>query len=117
MVVGAGPTLLLLAVPAPVPWIVLSELLAGVAIAIFGTLESTTISQEVPQSFLSRVDAVNRFGSMGLRPLGVAVVAPISAAVGLRPTLVGAAVLSLVAIVGPLAHREVRSLTAVTAPT
>jgi hypothetical protein len=115
MVVGAGPTLLLLAIPAPVPWIVLSELVAGVAIAIFGTLESTTISHEVPQSFLSRVDAINRFGSMGLRPLGVAVVAPISTAVGLRPTLVGAAVLSMVAIVGPLGHREVRSLTAVTA--
>jgi hypothetical protein len=116
MVVGAGPTLLLLAIPAPVPWIVLSELVAGVAIAIFGTLESTTISHEVPQSFLSRVDAINRFGSMGLRPLGVAVVAPISTAVGLRPTLVAAAVLSMVAIVGPLGHREVRSLTAVTAP-
>lgn len=116
MVVGAGPTLLLLAIPAPVPWIVISEFAAGVAIAIFGTLESTTISRQVPQSFLSRVDAINRFGSMGLRPLGVAVVAPLSSAVGLRPTLVGAAVLSMVAIVGPLGHRQVRALTAMTVP-
>lgn len=115
MVVGAGPTLLLLAAPAPVPWVVLSEFVAGVAIAIFGTLESTTVSNQVPSDFLSRVDAMNRFGSMALRPLGVAVVAPISTVVGLRPTLVGAAVLSLAAIIAPLGHAGVRTLTAETA--
>lgn len=111
MVVGAGPTLLLLAIPAPVPLIVLSELVAGATVALFGTLESTTISQQVPADLLSRVDAINRFGSMGLKPLGVALVAPVSAVVGLRPTLVGAAVLSLAAIVGPLGDRQVRMLT------
>jgi predicted MFS family arabinose efflux permease len=116
MVVGAGPTLVLLAVPAPVPLIVLSEFVAGVAIAIFGTLESTTISHHVPAAFLSRVDAINRFGSMGLRPLGVAVVAPTSTVVGLRATLVGAAMLSLAAILVPLAHRGVRTLAAEPAP-
>jgi predicted MFS family arabinose efflux permease len=111
MLVGAGPTLLLLAIPAPLPLIIVSEFVAGVVITVFGTLENTAVSQHVPQELLSRVDSINRFGSMGLRPLGMAAVAPISEIVGLRPTLIGAAIVALSAMLAPLALAQVRDLT------
>ncbi|MDH6111844.1 MFS family permease [Kitasatospora sp. MAP12-15] len=111
MLAGAGPTLLLLAVPAPLPVLAASEFVSGVAIAVFGAVESAAIAKEVPRDLLSRVDAVNRFGSMALRPLGMAVVGPIAVVCGMSATLVCAAVLSLLAMVVPLLVKDVRSMT------
>jgi MFS family permease len=111
MLVGAGPTLLLLALPAPLYVLAASEFVSGVAIAIFTAVESAAIAKGVPRELLSRVDAVNRFGSMGLRPVGTALVGPVAVACGVPLTLVCAAVLSLLAIVVPLLVRDVRQLT------
>ncbi|MEW1638552.1 MFS transporter [Streptomyces sp. NPDC093801] len=111
MLAGAGPTLLLLALPAPVYVLAVSEFVSGMAIAVFTAVESAAIAKEVPRELLSRVDAVNRFGSMGLRPVGTALVGPVAAACGVPLTLVCAAVLSLLAMVVPLLLRDVRQLT------
>ncbi|MFJ3876707.1 MFS transporter [Streptomyces sp. NPDC090077] len=111
MLAGAGPTLLLLALPAPVYVLAVSEFVSGMAIAVFTAVESSAIAKEVPRDLLSRVDAVNRFGSMGLRPVGTALAGPVAAACGVPLTLVGAAVLSLLAMVVPLLVRDVRQLT------
>ncbi|PBC70145.1 transmembrane secretion effector [Streptomyces sp. TLI_235] len=112
MVLGAGPTLLLLAVPASLPLIAVSEFVSGAAIALFTAMESAAIAKEVPRELLSRVDAVNRFGSMALRPLGMAVIGPLAAACGTTTTLICAAAASLAAMLIPLAVKDVRALTA-----
>jgi MFS family permease len=107
---GAGPTLLLLAIPAPLAVILVSEFASGVAIGFFGVLELAAVTWHVPPPLVSRVDAINRLGSMALYPVGMAVVAPIAVYAGVRATLAGAAVLSMAAVVWPLAVREVREL-------
>jgi MFS family permease len=117
LVLGAGPTLLLLAIPASVIVLVVSEFVSGVVIAYFGALEASSIAQSVPRAMLSRVDSVNRFGSMVLRPVGMAMIGPIAAVVGLGQTLVIAGLLTLAAVIWPLTVREVRDLGAQVEPT
>jgi MFS family permease len=115
MLFAAGPTLLLLAIPAPLPVLICSEFAAGAIVTYFSTVENAVIGGHVPAGMLSRVDAVNRFGSMALRPLGMALVGPVAAAIGLTTTLVGGALLTLAAVAAPLAFREVRDLPGETA--
>lgn len=111
MIAGSGPTLLLLALPAPLPVIAASEFVSGFTIAVFTAIESAAIAREVPRELLSRVDAVNRFGSMSLRPLGMAMVGPLAALMGTSTTLVVAASVSLLAMLAPLLVGEVRGMT------
>ena len=90
-----GPSLVLLAIPAP-PWaIVLTEVASGISIGIGGTLWETTLQRQVPPHVLSRVAAYDWMGSTALRPLGLVAVGPIALAVGLRETLLGAYALTL----------------------
>ncbi|WP_328972486.1 hypothetical protein [Streptomyces sp. NBC_00239] len=110
MLAGAGPTLLLFAVPAPLYVLAVSEFVSGMAIAVFTAVESAAIAKEVPRELLSRVDAVNRFGSMALRPLGTALIGPVAAACGVPLTLVCAAALSLLAMTVPLLVKDVRNM-------
>ena len=105
-----GPSLLLLALAAPVPAIVATELASGLAIGVSGTLWETTLQERVPREALSRVSAYDWMGSMVLRPLGLAVVGPLAAVVGVRATLVGAAALGLACNVALLAVPEVWTL-------
>jgi MFS family permease len=110
LVFGAGPTLFLLAIPAPTPIIVISEFVSGFVISFFSTLESTTIAGLVPNNLLSRVDSINRLGSMALRPLGMVVVGPIAAIVGVKLTLIIAASMSLISVIWPLTISSIRKL-------
>ncbi|PIC04424.1 MFS transporter [Anoxybacillus flavithermus] len=110
LLLGAGPTLFLLAIPAPTPFIVISEFVSGTVISFFSTLEYTTIARLVPNQLLSRVDSINRFGSMALRPLGMAVVGPVSSVVGVSMTLVIAAIVTLLAVTWPLIIPSIRQL-------
>jgi MFS family permease len=110
MFIGAGPTLLLLAIPAPLAALVASEFCSGIAIAFFTALELTAMTVAVPEGMISRVDSINRFGSMALMPVGMALAAPLAAAFGLRWTLVAAGAVSLVAITAPLFVDDVRRL-------
>lgn len=107
---GAGPTLLLLAIPAPTPIIALSEFVSGMVISFFTALEYAVISRYVPASLLSRVDSINRFGSMALRPIGMAVVGPVAETIGVQLTLVVVALLNLLAVAWPLTIQAVRQL-------
>jgi MFS family permease len=110
LLLGSGPTLLLLAVPASLMILVASEFVAGIVIGYFEALELATIAAQVPSGMLSRVDSVNRFGSMALRPIGMACIGPIAAAVGIRPALIVAGVLTLICVAAPLFLRDVRAL-------
>lgn len=109
---AAGPTLVLLASPAPLWAIIVSEFVAGAAITLFGTIESTVISNHVPGELLSRIDSLNRLGSSALKPLGMALVAPFAFVVGLQQALYCAAAIGAIAMVAPLLMRVVRLLPA-----
>lgn len=110
LLLGAGPTLFLLAIPAPLPLIVISEFISGMTISFFATLESTSIARIVPTHLLSRVDSVNRLGSMALRPIGLAIIAPIAVVIGVSTTLVISATITLLAVIVPLTISSVRNL-------
>jgi hypothetical protein len=110
LVLGAGPTAIALAIPAPLPMIVASEFVAGFVAAVFTVFELVVIGEYVPAPMLSRVDAVNRLGSTALRPVGLALAGPAAAAFGLRRTLLACAVMSASAAALPLLSRDVRML-------
>jgi len=110
LMLGSGPTLLLLALPATTPILAATEFISGIVIAYFGALESTAIAKRVPSNLLSRVDSVNRFGSMALRPIGMACIGPIASAIGVRQALIATGLLTLVSVTAPLLVRDVRTL-------
>jgi predicted MFS family arabinose efflux permease len=115
MGLAGAPSLAMLAIPAPVPVIALTELLSGFAIGVFGTIESTVLAHNVPASALSRVYSYDWMGSMALRPVGLAVVGPIAAVAGLEATLVAGSALTLAIVAWPLATAGLRNLPSHTA--
>jgi Major Facilitator Superfamily len=104
------PLLLGLAVPLSLLAVVGLAFVAGLGGETFGVLWDTTMQQEIPQDRLSRVYSYDALGSWALVPLGLAVVGPISEAVGTQATLVGAALLSLGATLAVFLVRDVREL-------
>jgi predicted MFS family arabinose efflux permease len=88
IIAGAGSTLAIGAF----------ELLAGICVAYGFTTWETTLGREVPPHALSRVTSFDWFTSVGLMPLGYAVVGPVADAVGLDRAMFAAT-----AIVGTLA--------------
>src|SRR6266850_3497277 len=68
-----------------------------------GTIVWATIKQHhVPGSMLGRVSSLDWLISIGLLPLSFALTAPVAAAVGVRVTLVGAAVIGATVTLGAL---------------
>ena len=112
LALGSGPTLLLLAIPTGTVVLCATEFVSGIVIAYFGALESAAVVNQVPRAMLSRVDSVNRFGSMALRPIGMACIGPVADAIGVRQVLVCAAILTLVSVLAPLSVRDVRTMRA-----
>ncbi len=73
------------------------------ALETMGTIVWITIKQRhVPASMLGRVSSLDWLISIGLLPLSFALTAPVVAVVGVRATLVGAAVIGAAATVGAL---------------
>jgi MFS family permease len=64
------------------------ELLAGIAVSFaFGQWE-TTLGREIPEHALARVTSLDYLSSAGVMPLGFALVGPVAALAGTRPTMV-----------------------------
>jgi hypothetical protein len=74
------------------------------------------MQRHVPEQALSRVSSYDWIGSTALRPLGYAMVGPIAALVGVRTTLVAAAVVIVVLQLAVLTVRELRTLPEVPPP-
>jgi MFS family permease len=73
------------------------------ALETAGTIAWATIKQHhVPASMLGRVSSLDWLISIGLLPLSFALTAPVTALVGVRATLIGAAVIGGVATLGAL---------------
>lgn len=85
--------LVALGVRAPALVIGVGGFAAGIGLAVFGTLWTTTMQREIPPEVLSRVSAYDWFGSLVFLPIGMAIVGPIQEVCGMTATIVGAAIL------------------------
>jgi MFS family permease len=104
------PFLLALAVPIPLAGVVVAAGLAGIGLEVFQVLWETAMQQEIPQEKLSRVSSYDALGSFVLIPLGFAVAGPVAELIGTRPTVLGAATISLTATLAVLFVRDVRTI-------
>lgn len=102
--------IVLLAAPAPVVVIALAAFAAGFGIEIFGVFWDVAMQQQIPPEQLSRLYSYDALGSFVFIPLGAAVAGPMAVHVGVTETLVGAAVVIVVATALVLLIDEVRDL-------
>jgi MFS family permease len=90
--------------------LIAASFIAGMGVEQFGVAWETTMQEHVPADKLARVYSYDMLGSYIAMPIGEVVVGPVGQAVGVEATLVGAAVLIGVAVLGMLASRDVRTL-------
>jgi MFS family permease len=109
---GFLPPFFLLAVPAPVWLAAASMLVNGIAVDVFEVLWMTALQEYIPGDKLSRVTSYDALGSFVLGPLGLLLVGPVAAAVGVEGTLIGAGLLVALGNVFALSTRSVRALPA-----
>jgi hypothetical protein len=83
---------------------------AGVGLELYGVFWDTTLQQHIPDEKLSRVSSYDVLGSFALIPVGVAVMGPISGAIGVEQTLLGAALVVVVATLAVISVADVRNL-------
>ncbi|WP_305788598.1 MFS transporter [Symbioplanes lichenis] len=105
----ALPLLTLGVVPHIVPLLV-AMFVAGLMIEQFSVAWETTMQEHVPAGKLARVYSYDMVGSFLAIPLGQVVAGPVAEAVGVEATLVGAAVLVGLAVLGMVTSRDVRTL-------
>lgn len=102
----------LLAIPAQTAAIAAGALVSGATVGLAEVLFDTTEAQHVPAGALSRVVAYDWFGSLALEPIGLALVGPLSVAIGVSTTIwLGAAAMTL-CLVGVILVPSVRHLEA-----
>ena len=87
---------LVLAFPSSKTFIIIGYLIAGVSIGPWEAYWSTAIQREVPQELQGRVFSVDYMGTVGLMPIGLAFVGPVTHALGERPFLIGAIIFHLI---------------------
>ncbi|MFD7983374.1 MFS transporter [Kitasatospora indigofera] len=96
----------------PVVLIAALEAVTGVGVSLFFVLWETSLQTHVPEDSLSRVSSYDHLLSAGLMPLGLVLAGPVSAALGLRPTLFAMTVLGVPAALVLLCLPSVRQLPA-----
>jgi predicted MFS family arabinose efflux permease len=106
----SGPLFVLLAVAAPLPLIMAAGVVAGIGIEVFGVLWDTALQQHVPRERLSRVAAWDQLGSFVVIPIGLTIVGPIAAAIGVTEALLLFTAVVLVPNALVLLSRDVRTL-------
>ena len=109
-VLTMAPLLALLGLAAPLALIIPSAFVAGVGLELYGVFWDTTLQQHIPDEKLSRVSSYDVLGSFALIPVGVAVMGPISHAIGVADTLMGAALVVVVATAAVISVADVRNL-------
>lgn len=98
------------------PSVAAFSFVAGAAMAVAGVTWYTTLQSHLPGSVLSRVSAIDDFGTYLLTPVGYFLAAPVAAAVGLRPTLIFLSFVPIGAALSALCVRDVRQLRETHAP-
>ena len=102
--------LLLLAGPAPVPFLMLAALASLAVAELTNTWWYTVLQQQIPEQSLSRVSSYDWLVSLIFQPVGFAVVGPVAAVIGTTTTLVGAAALGVSANLGTLLSASIRHM-------
>jgi len=77
----------LLAIPSPMAVIAAGALVGGATLSLAEVLYETTQAQQIPPEALSRVTAYDWLGSLALEPVGLALIGPVAAGLGLSTTL------------------------------
>lgn len=86
----------LLAIPAATAVIAAGALVGASTVSLAEILYETTAAQQIPSDSLARVVAYDWFGSLALEPIGLALVGPVAAGLGISTTLwLGAAAMTL----------------------
>jgi MFS family permease len=85
-------------------------LIAGLAIEQFGIAWEVSMQEHIPPDKLARVYSYDALGSFLAIPVGQVAAGPLAQAAGLRPALLIAAGVILLAVVGMLCSRGVRTL-------
>ncbi|MDA0562778.1 MFS transporter [Streptomonospora sp. S1-112] len=93
-----------------VPFLLGAMFLTGVALEQFGVAWEVSLQQNIPPDRLARVYSYDALGSFVALPIGEALAGPLAALLGTRTTLAGGAALILLATLGVLASRGVRTL-------
>ena len=110
VMLGLPAALLALAVPLPLPLLIVGSALTVVGIVLGNTLWQTVVQQEVPNEKLARVDALDWMVSLVFMPAGYILAGPLAEAIGVTETLVLAAALGIVAHLGILLVPSVRTM-------
>lgn len=87
---------LVLAFPASKWIIIVGYLIAGISIGPWEAYWASAIQREIPQELQGRVFSVDYMGSVGLMPLGMALVGPITKVFGERNFLIASIIFHLV---------------------
>lgn len=87
---------LVLAFPSSKTFIIVGYLIAGISLGPWEAYWSSAIQREIPQELQGRVFSVDYMGTVGLMPIGLALVGPVTQAFGERNFLLAAIVFHLV---------------------
>ena len=109
-VLAGVPSLVALAVVAPVPVVLVAGFVAGLGFETFEVLWHTTVQHHVPAGALSRVYAYDSLGSRIFTPIGQSLAGPAMIAFGLGGAIGLYASIILVATLAVLLVRDVRTL-------
>ena len=88
-----------LAFPISESFVIVAYLLAGLSVGPWEAFWSSAIQREVPRELQGRVFSIDHMGSVGLMPLGMALVGPAVTLFGEKELLVGASIFHLVVCV------------------
>ena len=102
--------MLVLAKPAPVIWICVATFFWGVTLDLWGSLWGTAFQRTIPRHALSRASAFDGLGTLLLRPVGLAIAAPLASVLGLTHTFLLFAGISVVVIAVLLGLPAVRNM-------
>lgn len=97
-----------LAVPAPLPVLVLAAVVSGACIDLTFTWWGTTIQTHVPKDVISRVGSFDALGVALFAPLGLTIAGPFVDAFGATSASLAVGVVALIAGTAPLAFGSVR---------
>ncbi len=102
--------LLLVAKPFPAVVIGVGAAIGAATLEVSNTLWYTTLQQHVPREALSRVSSYELLGSLIFQPIGFVLAGPLAHVFGIRPTLIGAAVVLAAAALLVTAVPSIRDL-------
>jgi MFS family permease len=111
----ALPLAFLAAAP-PLPLLAFGALLSGAGMALAASVWESTLQRHIPGESLSRVSSYDWFGSLAFYPLGLAIWAPVAAAIGISASLWVAFALAVAAIIALLSVPDIRHLPATPSP-